>query len=82
MSVRPGPAPSLALPPFRDQAGDGRAAPRTAYELVLRQVLDGLFAAHPVRAGDIGYHADDDRWPDVSEAARLSNLALLERLQA
>ena len=69
------PDPSLAaltaaLPPFRAAGPDPRPAPTTPYERVVHDALDVLFDAYPVFATEAGYHALDDRWPDLAEAAR------------
>ena len=69
------PDPSLAaltaaLPPFRAAGPDPRPAPATPYERVVHEALDVLFAAYPVFATEAGYHALDDRWPDLAEEAR------------
>ena len=69
------------LPPFRDLSSDRRVVEPGAYGRALQEVLDGLFAAYPVWAGDVGFHAYDDRWPDVSEAGREAELDLLARLR-
>ena len=36
----------------------------------MHDALDVLFAAYPVFATEAGYHALDDRWPDLAEEAR------------
>lgn len=38
-----------------------------------------LFEQHPTFATDIGHHAFDDRWPDMSEAGRQARLAFAGR---
>lgn len=67
-------------------APDTRPEPRTAYDFALYRLLDDLFAAHPTWATQIGFHAFDDRWPDLTEAGRQGRLAMLRhhraRLQA
>ncbi len=49
----------------------------TAFDHTLKAFLDDFFAAQPVWATQIGFHAFDDRWPDMSEDGRLARLALL-----
>ncbi|MFI5261237.1 MAG: DUF885 domain-containing protein [Candidatus Limnocylindrales bacterium] len=73
---------TAGLPPFRNGLPDPRPAPASPYDRLLRAVLDDLFAAYPIFATEVGYHAFDDRWPDLGEAGRLRNLAAAERLLA
>ena len=79
--ARPPLADPAALPPFRDRSVDRRPREAGAYGALFREVLDELFVLDPVWAGDIGFHAYDDRWPDVSETARLAEAAALRRLR-
>ncbi|CAN5820291.1 DUF885 domain-containing protein [soil metagenome] len=91
MSI-PQPARSYSLPMahaaqlFSSLAPDTRPEPRTSFDHALHRFLDDFFAAQPVWATQIGFHAYDDRWPDLSEAGRAGWLAMLRhhraRLQA
>ena len=79
------PDPSLAaltatLPPFRAAGPDPRPAPATPYQRVMHDALDVLFAAFPVFATEVGYHAFDDRWSDLAEDARQRLVAHLGQL--
>ena len=56
---------------------DNRPTPVTSFDHALKAFLDDFFAAQPVWATQIGFHAHDDRWPDMTEAGRLSRLAML-----
>jgi uncharacterized protein (DUF885 family) len=38
-----------------------------------------LFELHPTFATDIGHHAFDDRWPDMTDAGRRARLAFADR---
>ncbi len=71
---------------FASLAEDTRPEPRTAFDFALHRLLDDLFAAQPTWATQIGFHAHDDRWPDLTEAGRAARLATLRhhraRLQA
>ena len=71
---------------FVSLAEDNRPQPLTAFDHALHRFLDDLFAAQPVWATQIGHHAHDDRWPDMTESGRASRLAVLRhhraRLQA
>ncbi len=59
------------LPPFIDLTSDARPEPVSPFDHCLKACLDDLFAALPTLATGTGYHAFDDRWPDLSEAGRL-----------
>ncbi|HUP82853.1 MAG TPA: DUF885 domain-containing protein [Candidatus Limnocylindria bacterium] len=61
----------MYLPP------DNRPTPFTPFDHALKAFLDDLFAAQPVFATHTGFHAHDDRWPDMTEAGRLARLAML-----
>jgi len=61
----------MSLPP------DNRPTPVTAFDHALKAFLDDFFAAQPVWATQIGFHAHDDRWPDMTEAGRSARLAML-----
>jgi uncharacterized protein (DUF885 family) len=67
---------------FVSLAEDTRPDPRTSYENALHRLLDDLFEHDPVWATHIGFHAYDDRWPDVSEAGRAARLAMLRHHRA
>jgi uncharacterized protein (DUF885 family) len=64
-------------PQFQSQAPDHRPEPRTAFDLALRDLLDDLFEAEPTWATHVGFHAFDDRWPDVTEEGRTARLTML-----
>ena len=44
---------------------------------VVDEVLDGYFRLNPVHATEAGYHAFDDRWPDLTDDGRQATLAWL-----
>jgi uncharacterized protein (DUF885 family) len=67
---------------FASLTSDNRPAPRTTFEHALHRLLDDLFAAYPVWATGIGFHAYDDRWPDMTEQGRESRLAMLRHHRA
>lgn len=67
------------LPTFQDRTADARPAPATAYDRVLRGVLDDLFVAYPTFATSVGHHAYDDRWPDLGPAGRVRRRAAIRR---
>jgi uncharacterized protein (DUF885 family) len=67
---------------FRSLAADNRPRPRTDFERALHALLDDMFAAQPTWATHIGYHAFDDRWPDVTELGRHARLELIARHRA
>ena len=67
---------------FASLAPDSRPAPRTAFDFALQRFLDDQFAAQPVWATQVGFHAYDDRWPDLSESGRDARLALLRHHRA
>jgi uncharacterized protein (DUF885 family) len=71
-----------AARPFVSLAPDNRPAPRTTYDFALQRLLDDLFVAQPVMATQVGFHAHDDRWPDLSEHGRSSRLAMLRHHRA
>jgi uncharacterized protein (DUF885 family) len=58
-------------------APDNRPTPVTAFDHALKAFLDDFFAAQPVWATQIGFHAHDDRWPDMTEAGRQARLQML-----
>ena len=62
---------------FVSLAPDNRPTPVTAFDHAVHAFLDDFFAAQPVSATQVGFHAHDDRWPDMTEAGRLSRLANL-----
>ena len=53
---------------FVSLAPDTRPTPKTDFERALHKLLDDAFALEPVWATDIGFHAYDDRWPDLLRA--------------
>jgi len=67
---------------FRSLAPDNRPAPRTPFDHALRDLLDDLFDAMPTWATQVGFHAHDDKWPDMTEAGRQAHLALIARHRA
>jgi uncharacterized protein (DUF885 family) len=67
---------------FVSIAPDSRPAPRTDFERALHKLLDDAFALEPVWATDIGFHAYDDRWPDLSEAGRQAELSMVRHHRA
>jgi uncharacterized protein (DUF885 family) len=72
----------LAQGRFVSLVADGRPAPRTQFEVVLHRLLDDLFETYPEWATGIGFHAFDDRWTDVTDAARTARLAMLRHHRA
>src|SRR3954471_2061575 len=60
-------------------APDPLPTPTTPYERALDAVLRDFFAAYPVAATAIGYHAHDGEWGDQTEAGRLERIAMLRR---
>lgn len=69
-------------PRFVSLAPDTRPAPRTDFDMALRKLLDDIFEIEPVWATAIGYHAFDDRWPDLSESGRQARLSMLRHHRA
>jgi uncharacterized protein (DUF885 family) len=67
---------------FVSLAPDTRPVPRSPFDFALQRFLDDLFAAQPVWATAVGFHAHDDRWPDLGEAGRTARLALLRHHRA
>ena len=61
---------------------DARPAPRTQFDRAFYRFLDDVFAALPTWATSIGYHAYDDRWPDLSDSGRGALLAMLRHHRA
>ncbi len=47
------------------------------FSAMVDEVLDGYFRHNPVHATEIGHHAFDDRWPDLSDAGRAATRAWL-----
>jgi uncharacterized protein (DUF885 family) len=64
---------------FVSLAADTRPEPRTAFDHALHDLLDDLFEAEPTWATSIGFHAFDDRWPDVTEDGRQARLDVVRR---
>jgi uncharacterized protein (DUF885 family) len=73
---------TVAIPPFVTMSADTRPTPRSAFDGALRDLLDDLFAALPTWATQVGFHAFDDRWPDLSEDGRRARMALYARHRA
>jgi uncharacterized protein (DUF885 family) len=73
---------TVAVPAFSPHTTDNRPVPVTAFDHILRELLDELFVALPVWATQVGFHAYDDRWPDLSEAGRHARLQLYLRHRA
>jgi uncharacterized protein (DUF885 family) len=71
-----------AVPRFVSLAEDNRPEPRRPFENTLHRFLDDLFEANPVWATQVGLHAHDDRWPDVTEPGRAHRLAMLRHHRA
>jgi uncharacterized protein (DUF885 family) len=69
-------------PDFAPLTPDNRPEPRTAFGHALHRYLDDAFEAWPTWATAIGFHAYDDKWPDVSEDGRSSRLAMLRHHRA
>lgn len=67
---------------FTALAPDNRPSPRTAFDHALRALLDDLFATQPTWATQVGFHAFDHRWPDMTEAGRQARLAIIARHRA
>jgi uncharacterized protein (DUF885 family) len=65
-----------------DRAASPLPEPVSAWDQVLRAFLVEHFAAMPVHATMAGYHLVDDRWPDVSEAGRMTRLDAYARHHA
>lgn len=61
---------------------DPLPTPVTPWDRVLHAFLVDHFEAMPVHATVAGYHAVDDRWPDLSEAGRMGRLAMYQRHRA
>ncbi len=64
---------------FANLAPDNRPEPQSPFDRAVRDLLDDLFELQPVWATDMGYHAFDDRWPDVTEHGRQAVLAAVGR---
>jgi len=58
---------------------DGLPQPGDAFELAVVDLLVDLFEAYPTWGTDAGYHAVDDRWPELTESGRLARLDMLAR---
>lgn len=74
--------PEAAAAAFTSLAPDNRPLPRTTLEFALQRFLDDLFEAQPVFATQVGFHAYDDRWPDMNEHGRIGRLAMLRHHRA
>jgi uncharacterized protein (DUF885 family) len=58
---------------------DGLPQPNGALEAAAIEYIVDLFEASPVWGTMAGYHAVDDRWPDLSEDGREARLAMYRR---
>ena len=56
---------------------DGLPATDSAFQAAVVDLLVDLFAAYPTWGTAAGYHAVDDRWPDLSEPGREARLRML-----
>lgn len=56
--------------------------PAVAFDDLVAQFLDDLFALQPDFATAVGDHRHDDRWPDTSEAGRRARLGFVDRWSA
>jgi uncharacterized protein (DUF885 family) len=72
MTTPPG-MPALTLRP------DGLPEPGDEFEAAVVDLIVDLFEAYPTWGTAVGYHAGDDRWPELSEAGRKARLAMLRR---
>jgi len=45
------------------------------FRAIVDEVLAGFFRAYPVQATEIGHHAHDGRWPDLTDTGRAARLA-------
>ena len=45
------------------------------FRAIVDEVLAGYFRAYPVQATEIGQHAHDGRWPDLTDTGRAARLA-------
>jgi uncharacterized protein (DUF885 family) len=72
----------LVEPRFVSLVPDNRPSPRTEFEMALHRLLDDVFALEPVWATGIGYHAFDDRWPDMSAPGRQAALSTIRHHRA
>jgi uncharacterized protein (DUF885 family) len=80
--VEPTPDPSASAPSGalgRAIRPDGLPEPASPFEAAVVELLVELFDAYPTWGTSAGYHAVDDRWPDLSEAGREARLAMLRR---
>ena len=64
---------------FVSLAEDSRPQPTTSFDHALKALLDDLFVAQPTWATRVGFHAHDDRWPDMTDAGRQERLAIVRR---
>ncbi|HYN64254.1 MAG TPA: DUF885 domain-containing protein [Candidatus Limnocylindrales bacterium] len=55
---------------------------RMEFRAVVDDVLDGYYRHYPVHATEIGHHAFDGVWPDLTAAGRSSRLAWLAGAQS
>ena len=52
------------------------------FRAIVDEVLAGYFRAYPVQATEIGHHAYDGEWPDLTDAGRASRLAWITAASA
>ena len=45
------------------------------FRAIVDEVLAGYFRQYPVQATEIGHHAYDGEWPDLTDAGRAARLA-------
>ncbi len=45
------------------------------FRAIVDEVLAGYFRHYPVQATEIGHHAYDGEWPDLTDAGRAARLA-------
>ncbi len=45
------------------------------FRAIVDEVLAGYFRPYPVQATEIGHHAYDGHWPDLTDAGRAARLA-------
>jgi uncharacterized protein (DUF885 family) len=56
---------------------DGLPQPEDAFDMAVVDLLVDLFTAYPTWGTEVGYHAVDERWTDLSPAGREARLAML-----
>jgi uncharacterized protein (DUF885 family) len=81
-ALHPETSMTVAIPSFTSLTADTRPTPASAFDHAVHALLDDLFGALPVWATQVGFHAYDDRWPDLSEKGRQARLGLYARHRA